>query len=298
MFLTADYHTIKYQVAEANGATILEVLREQIMLSARLLRKLKGRHIQVNGHIISLNGKARKGDIIEVFMPEDAHGIYPEDIAISVLYEDQDIVAINKHSQIVAHPTAGHSRGTLSNALRHYALKKGEDYKPRLINRLDRDTTGIILFAKNPYAQHIVSEQIKADSVDKYYNALVHGKFQREQGVIDAPIGLADNSTIMRCVRPEGKASLTKYWLLTQYDNTAMLRVKIETGRTHQIRVHMQSINHPIVGDTLYGSFETVAIKRQALHACEMTFITPRCGKVTIKAPLPNDIQAAVQILA
>lgn len=298
MFLKADYRTIKYQVEDHSGETILAVLRDKVMLSSRLVRKLKGQHIRVNGHLISLNARARQGDIIEIIMPENAHGIYPEDIAISVLYEDQDIVAINKQSQIVAHPTAGHPRGTLSNALRHYALNKGEDYKPRLINRLDRDTTGVILFAKNPHAQHIVSEQIKSDHVDKYYNALVHGKFQQSEGVIDAPIGLADGSTIMRCVRPDGKASLTKYWLLAQYDNTAMLRVKIETGRTHQIRVHMQSINHIIVGDTLYGSFERVAIKRQALHACEMIFMTPRNGKVTIQAPLPSDIQAAVQILA
>ncbi len=296
--VTGTYNQLIYKVAHA-GKTIRQVLFEDVGISSRLYRQLKPqRAILVNGHFISLNAKARPADVIVVNMPEKPHGIHPEAMPLDIVYEDCDIVAVNKQFGVVAHPTLGVPNHTLSNALRYYALQKGEDYKPRLINRLDRDTTGIILFAKNPHAQNVVSQEFIGGAVKKYYMALVHGKFNKGVGTVDGAIGLADGSNIKRTVRADGKAALTHYRVMRQLSNCALLKVQIKTGRTHQIRVHMSHIGHPIVGDDLYGSFERVAIKRQALHAAELHIKTPRAGAVTIVAPLPDDFERALSILA
>ena len=190
------------------------------------------------------------------------------------------------------------SFGTLSNALRHYGLSKGEDYKPRLVNRLDRDTTGIMIFAKNAYGQHVVSEEMKADRVQKSYIALVHGKVQKQEGRIDEPIEREAEESMRRIVREDGKPSLTLYTVQQILQNATLLAVRLMTGRTHQIRVHMSHLGHPLVGDALYGSYERMVIKRQALHASTMIFKTPRHGVVTIEAPLPEDIRQAIAFLS
>ncbi len=296
--VTGTYNQLVYKVEQA-GKTIRQVLFEDIGVSSRLYRQLKPqRAILVNDHFISLNARARAGDVVVVNMTERPHGIQPEAMPLDVVYEDCDIVAVNKQFGVVAHPTLGVPNQTLSNGLRHYALQRGEDYKPRLINRLDRDTTGIILFAKNPHAQNVVSQEFIGGAVEKYYMALVHGKFDKLQGTIDGAIGLAEGSNIKRTVRSDGKTALTHYRLVRQLSNCALLKVQIKTGRTHQIRVHMSHIGHPIVGDDLYGSYERVAIKRQALHAAELRIKTPRAGGVTITAPLPKDFERALSILA
>ncbi len=295
--IEGDYNRLVYRVTTADK-TIRQILFEDMAISSRLYRQLKRRAaISVNGNIISLNAKARRGDVIAVALPEAPHRISAQSIAIDVLYEDRDIVAVNKQVGIVAHPTRGVADGTLANALCYYAEQRGQNYKPRLINRLDRDTSGIILFAKNPYAQNIVSQEFIAGRVKKYYLALLHGKFNKKTGTINQPIGLAENSQIKRTVRADGKAALTHYQVLEQLSNVALVKLQIETGRTHQIRVHSQFIGHPVVGDDLYGSYERIAIARQALHAAEMTFRTPRSGQVNITAPLPDDIVRAMRIL-
>jgi 23S rRNA pseudouridine1911/1915/1917 synthase len=299
MKLEGSYNNLIYKVEENQGKTVLEVLLEDMGVSTRMLRNVKRlKVLTVNGHIVSVNGKARRGDVIALKFIEEPHQIYPNDIPIEVIYEDEDLVVINKQTNMVAHPTKGHPSHTLSNAVRHYALEKGEDYKPRLVNRLDRDTTGIMIFAKNAYAQHIVSEEMKADKVEKYYRALVHGKLQLKKGEINQPIERESEDSMRRIVRADGKESLTLYEVEQELTNTTLVKIQLKTGRTHQIRVHMNFLGHPLVGDALYGSFERMAINRQALHACEMRFKTPRNGMVTIVAPLPEDIKKAVQFLA
>ncbi len=293
----ADYQTLVYEIKEKTDKTVKEVLEEN-GVSARLLRKAKrDKTIFVNGNKISLNAKVRLGDIIVLKMIEDEHQIGAENIAVEVLYEDMDIVAVNKEYGFVSHPTAGTPTGTLSNALRYYGLSKNEDYKPRLINRLDRDTSGIILFAKNPYAQARVSACFQAGKSEKYYQALVHGIVKEDAGEIEAPIARLETSLIERGVVSGGQYALTKFWVLERGNNYTRLKLKLETGRTHQIRVHLAHIGHRIIGDSLYGSPEKVAIKRQALHAAEISFDTPRNGRVTIQSELARDIQRAIRIL-
>ncbi len=298
MNLSGTYNTLTYRVAKG-GKTIREVLLEDMMISTRLLRKVKrNTALTVNGYAISINAKSREGDVICLTMTEEVHRIYPENIPIEVVYEDSDLIVVNKVDNIVAHPTQGHPTHTLANAVRYYGLQQDEDFKPRLINRLDRDTSGIILFAKNPYAQHIVSEEMKQNNVQKTYTALVHGIVTKDSGTIDGPIDLLSEDSALRGVIETGKPSVTHYEVLARYRNSTLLKVVLETGRTHQIRVHLSHLGHPLVGDELYGSFERVAIKRQALHASEMTFKTPRSGVITVKAPLPEDIKYAIQVLS
>ncbi len=295
--IKGNYNTLIYRVTTDNK-TIRQHLFEDVAVSSRLYRQLKrGAAITVNDHVISLNAKARIGDVIKIKMVDQPHGITAQKIAIKILYEDCDIVAVDKQVGIVAHPTRGVADGTLANALCNYALEKGENYKPRLINRLDRDTSGIILFAKNPHAQNLVSQEFIENRVVKYYLALVHGKFNKLNGVIEQPIGLAEGSQIKRAAIADGKAALTHYHVIEQLSNTALVKLQIKTGRTHQIRVHMSYIGHPVVGDDLYGSFERVAIKRQALHATEMHLKTPRSGQVVINSALPDDIKNAMRLL-
>ncbi len=295
--ITGNYNTLVYRVAVADK-TIRQILFEQIGISSRLYRQLKrASAITVNDNVISLNARARLGDVIRVSMIDPPHGIAAQNIPLTILYEDCDIVAVDKQVGIVAHPTRGVIDHTLANALCYYAKKKGERYKPRLINRLDRDTSGIILFAKNPHAQNMVSQEFIDGRVKKYYLALLHGKFNKLADTINQPIGLAEGSQIKRTVSCDGKPAITHYRVLEQLSNTALVRLRIETGRTHQIRVHSHYIGHPVVGDDLYGSFERVAIARQALHAAEMHFMTPRSGAVKITSPLPDDILRAMRIL-
>ncbi len=294
--MQADYRTIVYTVEQENSS-VKEVL-ESIGVSSRLLRKAKrDKTIFVNDNKISLNAKARQGDVITLRMIEDEHEIGAENIDVDVLYEDMDIVAVNKQYGMVAHPTKGVPTGTMSNALRHYGLSKGEDYKPRLINRLDRDTSGIILFGKNPYAQACVSACFQAGRSEKYYQALVHGIVEADSGQIEAPIARVQTSMIERMVRDDGQYALTKFWVLERGKDYTRLKLKLETGRTHQIRVHLAHIGHTIIGDSLYGSPEKIAIKRQALHAAEISFDTPRNGRVTIQSELARDIQRAIRVL-
>lgn len=297
---TGDYQHLVYQVPKAGaGKTLLETLIEVMCLSTRMIRKIKRTdHLTVNGHSISMSARLRELDTIRVVFEEEPHQIFPNAIPITVIYEDEDLLVINKPPGIVAHPTQGHPFGTLSNAVRAYALEKGEDYKPRLVNRLDRDTSGIIIFAKNAYGQHVVSEEMKADRVEKHYIALVHGKLQKPQGLIDAPIEREHEDSMRRIVRPDGKPSLTEYEVIETLPNACVLRVGLKTGRTHQIRVHMNHLGHPLVGDQLYGSYEWMVIKRQALHASTMSFKTPRHGVVTVEAPLPEDMRMAIAFLS
>jgi len=294
------YNRMTDTVTESSkDKTLLEVLLQDMSLSTRMIRQLKGTdNLLVNGHRVSVNARMRAGDVITVVFEEAAHQIYPNDLPIEVVYEDDDLVIINKQAGMVAHPTMGHPSHTLSNALRHYALGKGEDYKPRLVNRLDRDTTGIMIFAKNAYAQHVVSEEMKANRVQKYYLALVHGRVQKSEGVVDAPIEREAEDSMRRIVREDGKQSVTHYQIVRELNNATLLKIDLKTGRTHQIRVHMSYLGHPLVGDELYGSFERAIIKRQALHAYEMTFKSPRRGMITVTAPLPDDLSYAVAFLA
>jgi 23S rRNA pseudouridine1911/1915/1917 synthase len=264
------------------------------------------------------------GDEITLVFPEEKSGLEAEKMDISVLYEDEDLLAINKAPGIVVHPTKGHPNGTIANGLVYYMQEKGETYKPRFINRLDMGTSGVLLIGKNSHAQNYFTKQSALGRIDKKYIAVVHGIVEEDSGTIDEPIGLASDTTPERIVRADGAPSVTHFAVEKRIDDgilpRTVLRIQIDTGRTHQIRVHMAYIGHPVISDNLYGNEPSAAviadtgsdslqksvpadaaerpfIARQALHAHTLSFPHPKTAeRITITAPLPDDIAALKEL--
>lgn len=295
-------HTLFFDVTgEHEGLSLKEILYDHMKLSSRLVRKLKrNKGIFVNGNRIPFHAKMRKGDRVQVIMEEEANQFEAEDIPIQVIYEDMDLLIINKEPGIVVHPTKGHPNGTMANAIVHYMQKKGEIFKIRFVNRLDRDTSGLIIVAKNSHTQQVLSKQMQKNQIQKQYIAIVEGMIAEDRGTIDEPIGRPDPEDIRRKVCPEGQPSVTHYEVLSRFGKKAtLIRVFLETGRTHQIRVHMEHIGHPLLGDALYGSKEKMLIGRQALHAEFLSFTHPRTEeRIAVRAPMPFDMQEAIKKLS
>lgn len=291
---------LTFQVdAEHAGMPLKEILYDQMRLSSRLVRKLKRKKgILVNGNRIPFHAALRKGDLVKVIMEEEPNQFEPEDIPIEVVYEDADLLIINKEPGIVVHPTKGHPTGTMANAIVYYMKEKKENFKIRFVNRLDRDTSGLIIIAKNPFAQQELSKQMQENLVEKIYLAVVKGRIEEERGTINVPIGRVDPESIERKVYEGGQPSVTHYEVIEQLKEAAVVRVKLETGRTHQIRVHMAYIGHPLIGDQLYGYVDEKLIKRQALHAETLIFHQPRSNeRIVVKAPVPKDMEELIEKL-
>jgi len=281
-----------------NGETVLDFIVNEMGVGARLVRKIKRKKgITVNGHKISVNAKLRRGDDVRLVMELEPNIFNPEDLPLDVIFENEDLLVVNKAPFMVVHPTKGHPYGTLGNAIANYFEKKNWPFKIRFINRLDRDTSGIVLVAKNGYAQSYIAKMMSEDLVDKRYKAIVTGPENMGSGTIDEPIGLEHEDDIARKVFPGGQDSVTHYSCLCEKDNIHLVDVKLETGRTHQIRVHLQHIGYPIIADHLYGS-ETPLINRQALHCYSMSMPIPRSGeRMTFMAPVPEDMQRIIDTL-
>lgn len=294
--LKGDARTLEYTVQEeTQGRKVIDVMARVLSFSSRMIRRCKQEQlVRLNGVPVSVNATVLAGDVIGIVLEQEANIFNPEPIAVSVVYEDDDILVVNKPAGLVVHPTKGHPAGTLGNALAWYSLKREEDYKIRFVNRLDRDTTGLVIVAKNGYAQQVISDRMQAGAVEKLYVALVHGVPELPEGTVDAPIERLQPEDIQRQVHEDGKPSVTHYRLLAAYPEAALLELNLETGRTHQIRVHLQHIGHPLFGDPLYGGHGADGIGRQALHAWQLRFETPRNGPVQLRAPLPEDIRACL----
>ncbi|WP_236932701.1 RluA family pseudouridine synthase [Geosporobacter ferrireducens] len=277
---------------EHEGMELKEILYDQMRLSSRLVRKLKRtKNILVNGNKIAFHARLRKGDRVEVIMEEESNQFEPQNIPIDVVYEDMDLLILNKQPGLVVHPTKGHPIGTLANAIVYYMQERGESFKIRFVNRLDRDTSGLIIIAKNPYIQQELSKQMIDNQVEKRYLAVIKGCLETEKGTVDAPIGRPYPEDITRKVYAGGQPSITHYEAVEQLKDATVVRLLLETGRTHQIRVHMSYIGHPILGDELYGGKADILIERQALHAEILRFLHPRTGEpMEVKASIPADI--------
>ena len=312
-------HTV---TEEELGMTINEILRANYKFSARFKTKMKFQSL------VDLNGVPTKGfikpnlfDVISVRLPEETSDFPPEDIPLDIVYEDDDIIAINKQPGIIVHPTHGHPTGTVANAVMKYMADTNQSFKVRFANRIDMDTTGIIIVAKNANAQDAISNQMRAGTTVKKYKALVHGIIENDM-TINLPVGRPTQESIQREVMYEGgKDAVTDVHVLKIFredersitsDNPEGLteplnfRVKgdytlveltIHTGRTHQIRVHLSHIGHPIIGDELYGGSPDL-IDRQALHAYYLGLKHPHTGEdMVITADIPQDFRRAIDIL-
>lgn len=282
-----------------NYSGLRELLKAHFNISDRLLLKLKrNEKILVNGMIANFNSSLSNTDIVEILIDfeEDNSNIIPTKMDLNIIYEDDSYLIVNKPAGIPIHPSMEHYTDSLSNGIKYYfdliSLKK----KIRPVNRLDKNTSGLVIFAKNEYIQECLVKQMRENIFYKEYIAICEGKFEQEKGVINAPIARKENSIIERCVNEAGDIAITEYEVL-KYDknrNYSVIKCVLKTGRTHQIRVHMSYIGHPILGDTLYGN-SSEFVSRQALHSYKTSFIHPvEKNKVCYTAPIPNDIKLLI----
>mgnify|MGYP005768376357 CR=1 FL=1 len=251
--------------------------------------------ILVNNSIKKMSYKVQEGDVIHINVPEAREAnIKPENIPIDIIYQDNDIIVVNKPKGLVVHPADGNPDGTLVNAI--MAICKdglsgiGGELRPGIVHRLDKDTSGLLIVAKNDKAHRLMSEQIKNREVRKIYIALVKGVVSENEATIDMPIGRSTKDRKKMAVRKDGKEAVTHFKVLKRYPNYTLLEVKIDTGRTHQIRVHMAEIGHPVVGDMVYSSGKNeFGVEGQMLHAKSLDFKHPITGEqMHLEAPLPK----------
>lgn len=278
---------------------VKQILKEEFLISDRLMVKLKNsKQIYLNNEPTFVNQKLKIGDKIlaDLDFEETSDNIVPTKIDLDILYEDDGILIVNKPPFMPVHPSMDHFEDSLSNVIKYYFNSIGLKRKIRPVNRLDKNTSGIVIFAKNEYIQECLIKQMKSDSFKKEYLALVDGIIDKEMQVIDAPIARKEDSIIKRCVSENGDRAITEIELLKTFDNYSLIKCDLKTGRTHQIRVHLSYIGYPILGDDLYGK-KSEFISRQALHAYTVSFIHPLTKKTfKIDAEIPNDINNLINL--
>lgn len=274
-----------------------DISRSQIQLW------IESEDITVNGDAVKANYKLAEGDRIALLIPEaEAVEIEPEDIPLDVYYEDADVIVVNKPRGMVVHPAPGHSSGTLVNALMHHCKDlsgiNGE-LRPGIVHRIDKDTSGLLMAAKNDKAHASLAAQLKEHTVTRKYFALVHGNVNHDQGTVDAPIGRDPHDRKMYTVQERNsKHAVTHFHVVERFGDYTLLELKLETGRTHQIRVHMKFIGHPLVGDPMYGRSKGIKMEGQALHAAVLGFIHPGTGEyMEFAAPIPEDMEHVLHSL-
>jgi 23S rRNA pseudouridine1911/1915/1917 synthase len=250
----------------------------------------------VNGKIKKESYRVKAGEKVEIDVPEvEDLDILPEDIPLTICYEDEDLLVVNKPRGMVVHPAPGHASGTLVNALLHHCENDlsgiGGVARPGIVHRIDKDTSGLLMVAKNDLAHHSLVEQLKDHTITRMYLAIVHGVIQHERGLIDAPIGRDPKERKRMAVEHRnGKHAVTHFSVIERFPKATYIECKLETGRTHQIRVHMKSIGHPLIGDSLYGPVKNkYGFEGQALHAEVLGFTHPRTGdRIELKVEAPE----------
>lgn len=290
---------LKYTVKDTKYLNIKDVLKSYFGISDRLLIKLKkNQQIFLNGIPEYVTKPVNINDIIEVNLDfeESFENIVPVDINLNIIFEDDSLLIINKPAGIPVHPSILHFDNSLSNGVAYYFQENNIKRKIRPVNRLDKDTSGIVVFAKNEYIQESLVKQMKSKKFVKEYFAILEGFLQKNFGTINAPISRKEGSIIEREVNQNGDISITHFEVIKRFSasnkNLSFVKFNLETGRTHQIRVHSKYINHPILGDSLYGS-ESDLISRQALHSFKISFIHPMTNELLeFEIDLPEDMKS------
>ena len=288
----------EFQSEENAGERIDKFLTEKVPeLSRSYIQKLiKEKNVKVNSTVIKSNYKVAKGDQIQITIPDLTEpDILPENIPLDILYEDDDILVVNKPKGMVVHPAAGHYIGTLVNAIMYHCKDRLSGIngvmRPGIVHRIDMDTTGSLLVCKNDIAHQILAEQLKEHSIKRIYHAIVHGNIKEDSGTVNAPIGRHPiDRKKMSINEKNGRNAVTHYRVLERFGDYTYIACELETGRTHQIRVHMASIHHPLLGDCVYGPAKCPwTLQGQTLHAKILGIIHPRTGKyMEFDAPLPE----------
>jgi 23S rRNA pseudouridine1911/1915/1917 synthase len=276
----------------------LEEFLEIKEVSGRLFRKLyKDRKILVNGKFQRKGLALNYGDIVSLVMEDEFEEIAPEMMDLDIIYEDHDLLIVNKGPNMVVHPTKSHQTNTLANGISYYFKEKNIRKKIRFVNRLDMDTTGLVIVAKNSFAHQQMALQFEANTVEKKYLAIVQGVIEEDYGTIDQPIGREEEKSVKKVVTDKGQSALTKFKVQKRFKDATLVEVQIITGRSHQIRVHMDYIGHPIIGDSLYNE-KSQYIDRQALHSYYLKAKHPRTKEcMEFATPLPYDMLNLINLM-
>lgn len=284
---------INYEIKN-NTQTINSILQNELKVSSRLLYKLiKLNKIELNHKPCDTRKTGNLEDTITVNFDyeEDNSNIVPTKMDLNIIFEDDWLLVVNKPAGIAIHPSVLHYSDSLCNGIRFYFDKIGLKKKIRPVNRLDLNTSGLVVFAKCEYIQECLINQMKNNQFKKEYLAVCDGIFNEKSGTINLPIARKENSIIERCISENGQTAITHYEVLKEFDNYSLVKCSLETGRTHQIRVHMSAIGHPLLGDSLYGSISNL-INRQALHCYNLQFIHPVYNNdLNFFGDLPNDFK-------
>lgn len=299
-----EFFTVENQEGDRIDRYLSEELEDR---SRSYIQKLiKEQYVKVNEKPVKANYRLSLGDMVEIDLPEAKEpDIVPEDIPMDILYEDQDIIMINKPKQMVVHPAPGHYSGTLVNALMYHCGDElsgiNGTMRPGIVHRIDMDTTGSLVVCKNDMAHQSLSAQLKEHSIRRIYVAIVHGNIKEDSGTVNAPIGRHPTERKKMSTHcKNGREAITHYQVLERFGDYTYIQCELETGRTHQIRVHMASIGHPLLGDQVYGpkkcSFPT--LQGQTLHARTLGIIHPRTGEhLEVNAPLPDYFEELLESL-
>ncbi|MDR3566297.1 MAG: RluA family pseudouridine synthase [Negativicutes bacterium] len=287
-----------YKVApEHDGLALESYLKLILQYSGRRIQKLtRQKGIALNGKAVFLQKKVKTGDTLRVLNAEDAaYGVQPEEGFIEILYEDDYMLVVNKPAHQLVHPTGQTTKGTLANYLANVLQHRNIVTAIRPVHRLDRETSGCIIFAKDSRSQFILEQQLKDRRLKRIYWALVSGLVSPAAGTIDAPIGAHPSLPNRRAIHTQGEQAITHYRTIHSYSDTSLLELTLDTGRTHQIRLHLAHLGYPVIGDGMYG-IHASWMTRQALHAASISFIHLKDNReITIQAPLPKDFTDAIE---
>lgn len=283
---------------EHTSLTIENYLKQVLQYSGRKIQKLtRAKGIFINGRQAFLQKQLKASDTLRVLVIDDiSYGVQPEAGAIEVLYEDDFMLVLNKPPFQLVHPAGQTTGGTLANHLAHHLAERGIVSTIRAVHRLDRETSGCVIFAKNPRSQFMLEQQLKAQTLKRTYWALVQGIVSPPSGTISAPIGPHPSLPNHRAITATGDEAITRYCTLRSFSAASLLELNLETGRTHQIRVHLAHLSYPIIGDRMYG-IRSPHISRQALHAASVSF--GHLGNkeiITVTAPLPPDFARIIEL--
>ena len=287
-----DERRLEFHVTEARKVD--DLLRRELHCSSAVIRTAKGYEdgILLDGVHATTAQTARPGQVLSILVSDREKGdLVPSNGPVDILYEDADLLAVNKAAGVAVHPGPGHHDDTLGNFLTEYYGKRGVPFVYRPAHRLDRNTSGVMVIARHAHAQELLKGQLHTGEFRRVYLAVCQGTPAQAEGMVDQPIGRADGSVLRREVRPDGDRAVTRYKVMSTEKGRSLVRLELETGRTHQIRVHMAWLGHPLVGDFLYGVEEPDLIGRTALHSWQLSLTHPLTGeKIELTAPVPEDI--------